>query len=378
VSFEARAERFLAASWWVFLAACGALFAAIAVGTVLYPHELVVSEGAVGLGVRSLLDGTAPYSMKRFAAPPFVVLHYTPLYYLIAAPVMAATGAMFGAGRAVSIAFTLATAIAAAALARRLTGSRAAGITAALLWLSFYQVAFWGTVQRVDAPGICFEAIGLLVVVGARASGRTPWWSLAWFVAAWLTKQVMVVGLIAATVELFLRDRRRGLTFGAAGFGAIALLLAGFQVASHGAFWRAAVLGTVSGKADTPWVILSNAELFFASPWNMLMFVLAAAGAYALRDRLLAIYLGAGLLLAIATDANFPRFFPPMLAMSVLPAALLERWRERPRLSGAPSRACCCSVRRTSCTRCARWYASESWRRVPEMPGCSWRTIWPA
>jgi hypothetical protein len=325
-------DRTLAALWWGFLTAGGALFAGIAACTMLYPHELVVSEAAVGLGVQSLLSGTPPYAMARFTTAPFVVLHYTPLYYLIAAPLMAATGSMFAAGRGVSIAFTLATAAVACSIARRATGSRETGIAAALLWLSFYQVAFWGTVQRVDAPGIFFEGIGLLSALRARDEGRAPWRALPWFLAAWCVKQVMVVGLIATVAEFAWRERRRGVAFAAAGFGAIATLFVGFNVTSGGAFWRATVLGTVSAQADTPWVVLSNAELFFGSPWNMLAFVLAGAGATLLRDRLLAIYLGAGLVIAVASDANFPRFFPPMLGMAVLVAALLDRCATRPAL----------------------------------------------
>ncbi|HVQ35315.1 MAG TPA: hypothetical protein VMT33_04840, partial [Candidatus Bathyarchaeia archaeon] len=149
------------------------LFAAVSWRMLAYPHEVVVSEGAVGLGVRSILDEAPLYENARFEREPFVVLHYTPVYYLIAAPLMAMTKAPFAAGRAVSIVFTLGVALAALAIAMRLTGSRGAGITAALLWLSFYQVVFWGTAQRVDAPAICFEVVGLAIAVVERGKNRT-------------------------------------------------------------------------------------------------------------------------------------------------------------------------------------------------------------
>ena len=97
VSGPTSLDRALSALWWVFLAGSGALFLAIAIGTLLYPHELVVSEAAVGMGIGSLLDGRAPYAASRFVTPPFVILHYTPLYYLIVAPVMAATKSLFAA-----------------------------------------------------------------------------------------------------------------------------------------------------------------------------------------------------------------------------------------------------------------------------------------
>ena len=311
------------------------LFAAVSWRMLAYPHEVVVSEGAVGLGVRSILDEAPLYENARFEREPFVVLHYTPVYYLIAAPLMAMTKAPFAAGRAVSIVFTLGVALAALAIAMRLTGSRGAGITAALLWLSFYQVVFWGTAQRVDAPAICFEVVGLAIAVVERGKNRTPWAALPMFVLAWATKQVMVVGLVAVTIDLIVRDRRRGLRFAAAG---VACLSAGFVLLSlgtHGAFQRATFSGTVSAHADPPWVIFSNAELFFGSPWNMLLFVLAGGAAYWRRDLLLGLYLGLGLVFAIATDANFPRFFPPMAAMAILVPLLLHDAASRPTIRRA-------------------------------------------
>ena len=311
------------------------LFAAVSWRMLAYPHEVVVSEGAVGLGVRSILDEAPLYENARFEREPFVVLHYTPVYYLIAAPLMAMTKAPFAAGRAVSIVFTLGVALAALAIVMRLTGSRGAGITAALLWLSFYQVVFWGTAQRVDAPAICFEVVGLAIAVGERGKNRTPWAALPLFVLAWATKQVMIVGLIAVAIDLIIRDRRRGLRFAAAG---VACLSAGFVLLSlgtHGAFQRATFSGTVSAHADPPWVIFSNAELFFGSPWNMLLFVLAGGAAYWRRDLLLGLYLGLGLVFAIATDANFPRFFPPMAAMAILVPLLLHDAASRPTIRQA-------------------------------------------
>ena len=329
VNGEGPLDRALAAGWWALLAAGLALFLCVAIGTLRYPHELVVSEAAVGIAARSLVEGVPPYTQARFEHPPYSILHYTPGYYLMVGPLIALTGSAFAAGRGVSVLFTLATAGAAFAIARRLSGSWRAGAAASLLWLSFYQVAFWGTAQRVDAPGIFFEAMGLLVAVRAREAGRTPWLALPWLVAAWSVKQITVVGLVAVAADLALRDRKRALAFAAAGLGSIAAIALALDLASGGAFHRATVLGTISRAADPPWVILGNAELFFASPWNMLVFVLAAAGAVAARERLLGIALGFGLVFAVATDANFPRFYSPMLAMAVLLPLLLAKLRER-------------------------------------------------
>jgi len=327
--------RALTGALGVLLVVGAILFAAVSWKMLAYPHEVVVSEGAVGLGVQSILDGTPLYDRTRFEREPFVVLHYTPLYYLIAAPLLAVMKAPFAAGRLVSIVFTLLVAIAAAAIVTRLTRSRLAGLSAALLWLSFYQVVFWGTTQRVDAPAIFFEVAGLAIALVDRDKSRTPWAALPLFVLAWATKQVMVVGLVAVTIELIARDRRKGVRFALAAAASLATAFGLLTIGTHGAFWRATVSATVSAHADPPWVIFSNAELFFGSPWNMLLFVLAGGAAWWRRDRLLGLYLGVGLVLAIATDANFPRFFPPMAAMAILVPVLLHDSAPRPALRQA-------------------------------------------
>lgn len=323
-------------AWGAVLAGATVVFLAVAWGTLRYPHEVAVSEGAVGLAAESLLRGTAPYDPVRWTQPPYVIVHYTPVYYVLTAAAQEILGGRFLAGRLVSVAFTLATALAAALIAGSMTKRAGSGGMAAALWLSFYQVAFWGTIQRVDAPGIFFEAVGLALYLRRREAGRPPYAALPWFVGAWMTKQVMIVGLAAATLDLFRTDRKTAARFGAAGFGAIALLFGAMTVWSGGGFWTATVLGTVSRHADPPWVIFSNSELFFGSPWNMTLLLAAGAAAFlAPKHRFLGIYLVAGMGLAIATDANLPRFFPPMLGIALLVPMLLEELRSSPTLRAA-------------------------------------------
>ncbi len=325
-----------AALAFVLLVAVG-LYLAVSYKMLTYPHEVIVTEGAIGLAVRSWLDGTPAYDPSRWTEAPFVIVHYTPLYYLVTAAWTWLSGAgLFAGGRLVSILSTGGTAILARWLVRRETGRALPALAAGALWLSFYQVVFWGTTQRVDALGTLLEAGGLLAYIAARRRGRTGYGALPFFAGAWLTKQVMVVGLGAAVLDLFLADRRRGLRFAAAGGGTLVLLFALLTLWSGGGFWTAAVMGTVSADADPPWVIFSNAELFFGSPWNVVLFLVASLGAaLGMRQaastglyapyRFLGLYLWLGLAVAIATDANLPRFFPPMLAMAVLTALLLDR-----------------------------------------------------
>jgi hypothetical protein len=309
------------------LAVAGGIFLVVSWKMLTYPHEVVVSEGAVGLAARSILEGVGTYDPIRWTQPPFVIVHYTPLYYWTTAGLQALldSKSLFLAGRLVSILSTLGTAILAAVMAHRLTGRLSAALAAPALWVSFLFVTFWGTSQRVDALAILLEAAGVLVVLRARERGKAGWGALPWFWAAWATKQVMVVGLLAAIAALWGKDRRLALRYGATGLGVLLALFALAVAATGGAFWTATVLGTVSHRADPPWVVFTNAERFFSSPWNLLLLFLAAAAVWWKKvPALLGWYLGLGLVVAIATDANLPRFFPPMLAMAVCVPALLQ------------------------------------------------------
>lgn len=314
------------------LAAAGGIFAAVAWKMLAYPHEVVISEGAVGLAIRSILTGTGTYDPVRFTAPPFVIVHYTPLYYWVAAGLQAIldSPSFFLAGRLVSTMATLGTGLLAATIVYDRTRKLAAAAAAPLLWLSFLFVAFWGTSQRVDALAILAEAAGVLSFLRARERDKPGWQALPWFWVAWGTKQVMVVGLLAAIATLWGKDRKLALRYGAVGLGVLALLFGIGVAATGGAFWTATVLGTVSDRADTPWVVFTNAERFFGSPWNLLLLLTAAAAVWWKRvPSFLGWYLGIGMVAAIATDANLPRFFPPMLAMAVAVPVLLATLPDR-------------------------------------------------
>jgi 4-amino-4-deoxy-L-arabinose transferase-like glycosyltransferase len=348
-------DRLLLAALALVLAVGAGLFLAVSFTMLTYPHEVIVTEGAIGLAVRSIVDGVPLYDAARWEEPPYVIVHYTPVYYLVTAAWTWLSGAGLFGGRLVSILATAATAVLAGWIVKRQTGQPGVALLAGALWLSFYQVVFWGTTQRVDALGTCLESAAILAYLGARRRGRPGYGSLPWFVAAWATKQVMVVGLAAATVDLFLENRRAAVRFAACGFGAIVILFGVLTLWSGGGFWTATVMGTVSGHADPPWVIFSNAELFFGSPWNMLVFVVASwSAARGIRHRwltrvpsraiprfagspyvFLGLYLWLGLAVAIATDANLPRFFPPMLAMAILTGLLVHELRRLPRLRTA-------------------------------------------
>ena len=311
---------------WAVLGAGALLFAAVAWTMLFYRNEVVATEGSVALGVQSVIDGVPIYSGERFATEPFVVIHDTPLYYLIVAPLASLTQEPFLAGRLVSILFTLGTAIAVGTIAAHRAKARGPGVAAALLWLSFYQVVFWGTALGVDATAIFFEVVGLALALRVRERDRVPWESLPLFVLAWAAKPLMVAGLVAVVLDLLARRRRDGLRYTAASAAGLGAAFAVLAMGTDGAFVRAVMKGTT-------WVAFSL-ELF-RSPWHILLLLLAAGSVWLRRDRIMGLYLVIAVVLAVAAGGVLPRLVPALAAMAILVPSLLDELATRPRLRTA-------------------------------------------
>ena len=115
---------------------------------------------------------TTKNGTSAICRPPFVIVHYTPLYYWVTGLVqrVGEFGSMFLAGRLVSTLSTFATAIVAGAIAFRLTRRAWTALAAGCLWLSFLFVAFWGTSQRVD--GLAVGEVDLAEVANRDESGQ--------------------------------------------------------------------------------------------------------------------------------------------------------------------------------------------------------------
>jgi hypothetical protein len=323
------ADRFLERALAVLLVAGGLLFVTVAVVMVSYPREVTVTEGAILEACRRLAGGESLYAPGNLTAPPFLVAQYPPLYYAVTATLVRLFGEGFWAGRLVSSLSSIGTALLVGHVVRRRTGSFLAGTGGSLMYLSFYHVVMWGTTHRVDSLGV------LLAVGGLMVYERTREKPLAWlaaapmFVGALLVKQVIIAAAVAAVLDqLLARRRREALMLGAAVFGSTVAVYLLLTLWSGGGFWTMTVLGTISPEADPPWTIFMNASTFFDS--SFILGVLAVAAFLILRGGrpdawgLMALF---GLVWAIATDANIPRFFEPLAAMSVLVASGLASLR---------------------------------------------------
>lgn len=164
--------------------------------SVANPLPLDYGEGPLLDQSRRLLDGQPVYP-PDLNVPPHVVANYPPFYPALTAAATLFTGPSYAPGRLLSIVGILLAAISLGAVARRLTGSLAAGLTTSLVLLSAPYVASWSLLARVDALALGLSSSGLALAVHGR-------WRAGLFVvlAAVFTRQTAIV-VVPATLGVW-------------------------------------------------------------------------------------------------------------------------------------------------------------------------------
>jgi hypothetical protein len=196
------------------------------------------------------------------SAPPFTVGNYTPVFTWVTAAVVALwTGVAMGAGRAVSAAASVGTAVAIAACTWEAAGlpllwprrgAAPAGVLrvpalprllvaafAGGLYLSARYVWTWGVYGRVDSLALFFSMWGVWWVLhfALRPGPARLWVAALLFTCAVYTRQDVVEGAAASLLGLALHDWRRALRLlgWLMGFGLLAA--AALMAISHGQFF---------------------------------------------------------------------------------------------------------------------------------------------
>lgn len=166
--------------------------------------------------IELLQEGRDPYDAAVYAAPPFWISPYMPLYSQLVAALPADPGNPFVTGRIVSLGCML---LAAASLF--VVGGRALPLSL-LAFAAFFLIrpsAAVSTYLKCDALALLCSVVTLLAVQrGARdaASSRRRLWIVLGALAgtaAFLSKQSFVAASLAAGLWLLLVDRRGALLF---------------------------------------------------------------------------------------------------------------------------------------------------------------------
>ena len=209
---------------------------------ITYPFEFDYGEGIVWQQAL-LIPGSRMYGdITHF---PFIAFEYPPVYHLVVRAMAALGIDLLAAGRAVTLAATIAIAILAggitstamrevASTSARIVGAAVAG----LMIFTYNPVQDWAVAMRVDMLGIGFSFAGvyLTIVAGQRANILCA--AILMFVLAVYTKQTELSAPIAALVVAAVVNRISALKALAFGLfiGAAAFIV--LELKTGGGFWH--------------------------------------------------------------------------------------------------------------------------------------------
>lgn len=303
------------------LAARAGFFLFYSVRTILFPFPIDYDEGVALHSALLLARGEALY--RPLQAGEFVASQYTPLYYLLMAPVLRLIGPSLVPGRVIALLAALGSAVLLAGLARRLGASRRGALSTALMPLAIGTTLIWSTLAKPDTLALF---LSLLVLYWVVRFGESRWVYLAafWFALGFFVKQNAIVVAGPVLLYFFLRRPRRGLAV-----GLLALLLTAGPFFLLNALTEGALYLHTLGFHGLPWEaahLWSTLEpLLVFTPGLTLLTLLAAWRQARSRDWPPLVLLGGGALFLltggrIGTSWSFqlPLIFAMALSASLL------------------------------------------------------------
>src|SRR5262245_32277927 len=192
----------VAAGWYI------VAYLVVALLRISYPFELEWLEGIALQHVRRVLAGQPIYVAPTLA---FVPLNYTPLYFEVGAAVSRMVGPGFFALRLVSFVASIAIFALLFDLARRESGSRAAGWLAVGLFAGAYRLGgAWLDVARADSLYLALVLAGVWALRADRSPLRSSLLAALAFALAFSAKQSALPVVGRLVLWLLIREPRRG------------------------------------------------------------------------------------------------------------------------------------------------------------------------
>ncbi len=223
-----------------------ACYAAYAVAVLLTPRGLNYSEGLIW---QQALWMFGAHAYGDISHPPFLVFEYPPVFHVLLRGLIALGVSGLLAGRALSLAATLACAVLAGTLAWLASdrpGRSLAAMAAGLLPFTLLPVISWSPLLRVDMLGLAFTYGGLVLAALSwrRQSLLVP--AMLVLVAACYTKQTFLSAPCAVLAAAALRDWRLALRAGVVALAAGLIVLGGLSWLTQGGFLRHILLYNIN------------------------------------------------------------------------------------------------------------------------------------
>ena len=218
-----------------------------AAAALTFPFPLDYGEGPVLEQTLRLARAENIYRAD-FAAPPYTISNYPPLFQLVQTPFVHVFGAAFWYGRALSISSVMLAALFLSLTLHALTGDWIAASSGGLTLLAFPYILHWSAFNRVDSLALGLSWAGLFALVRWPARRRGLMLSGLLLSAAIYTKQsyALVAPLTALAWLAQTQSYRRALQLAAfvgSVCGGLFLLLNGL---THGGFYLNIVKANVN------------------------------------------------------------------------------------------------------------------------------------
>jgi hypothetical protein len=212
-----------------------------------YPYPLNYGEAPLLDQSLRLWSGANIYPAD-WAQPPYLVSNYPPLFPLVQAPLLEVFGIGFGAGRALSLVATAASAILLGLTAYGITRDLTAGIASGVVLLAVPYVLHWSALARVDMLALALSLAGLCAVAW-RPRGRL---NLALAVlllalAAFTRQTYLLAAPLAAFAWLWgARERTRAFLLAAWLAALVLVTFASLLVLTDGGIWSHVITANVN------------------------------------------------------------------------------------------------------------------------------------
>ena len=245
-----------------------------------FPYSIDYGEGPLLDQVLRLASGEGIYD-NDFAAPPYTISNYPPVFLLVQVPFAWIFGPAFWYGRAISLVSALLAAVFLGLTLHALTRDRLASLVGGLLLLAYPYVQFWSLLNRIDLLAL---ALSWAAVYTAVAWGERRWGiplAAGLLVAAIFTRQSYALAAPLGVFVWLLSARRPRQAFRLAlivGGASLALFLL-LTLITWGGFYMNIVLANVN---PFYWQTVEGYARQFYENSTIL---LAVAGLYLLLER---------------------------------------------------------------------------------------------
>ena len=248
--FITRLHRLLMGAALVLLLFSLAVYVVYAANLIRFPFDYDQGEGFELVDTILFSQGQWPYQDTEVF--PFYSSNYPPLFHVIAAPLVPIFGTSYAYGRLLSFLGTLITASAIGYAVFREGRNRWIAILAGLAFLASNTIYHIGPLFRQHATMVMFETLAVVVLAHVNENTTTRRRriqmavGLGLILAAGYTKQLAAITALAVGLFLFIRQPRRALAWGFVAAVTGAAIFVGMNWATHGEWWRQAILANVN------------------------------------------------------------------------------------------------------------------------------------